>query len=137
MGRIRDWMNSSGGRWVVGAAAAVVIIVAVVLAVGAGRGGRDAQVREIRQVGRLTPVVCKACKQPFERSVPYDQQFPIDCTNCNEKQVVQGMRCLKCKKIFEKPTALVFRCPHCKYYYDDRDPGAAGPDMVPKPAQGE
>ncbi len=132
--RIREFINTGAGRWVAGVVVVGLVAVGVLVAYSY-RGGRESEIEQVHSLTQQLPLLCKACDYTGKMRVPRRQKFPMDCPTCGKQQLIVGIKCLGrgCRKIFEKPTQLVFRCPHCGYYYDDRDPGGEGPDMVPKP----
>ncbi len=132
--QIREFINTGAGRWVAGIVVVGLVAVGVLVAYSY-RGGPEMRFEQIRGKGRPAPLLCKACGYTGEAKVPLQQEFPMECPNCGSKQLIEGLKCLGCPKIFEKPTQLVFRCPQCGYFYDDREPSGEGPDMVPKPPE--
>ena len=135
IGEIREWINSGPGRVVVGIVTAVIIIVVAVVVYKGLTGGRESEITRIHSFGRPAPMLCKGCAHAAVVKVSRQQEFPMDCPNCGSKQFFEGVKCLGCREIFEAPASLVFRCSHCGYYYDAREPGGGVPDMVPKPPE--
>ena len=134
IGEIREFINTGAGRWIAGIVVVGLVAVGVLVAYSY-RSGRESEIEQVHSLTQQLPVLCKACGYTGEVKVPRRQEFPMDCPNCGKQQLVVGLKCLGCPKIFEKPTQLVFSCPRCGYQYDDREPGGGGPDMVPKPPE--
>ena len=137
IGAIREWINSGTGRVVVGIVTAVIVIVVAVVVYKALTGGRESEITRVHSFGRPAPMLCKGCGYAAEVEVSRQQEFPMACPKCDSKQLIEGVKCLGrgCRKIFEAPASLVYRCLGCGYYYDDREPGGGDPDMVPKPPE--
>ncbi len=120
-------MNAGAGRWVAGGLALVVIGGAGVLL---HRQLFRSRGQELLAEGRMMLIHCPACGHAERLQVPFDQQFPMACPGCGERKAVWGQRCGSCGRVFVRPRAARYRCPHCpaEYYTEE-----GGEDMSGTP----
>ena len=139
--RIREWMDTPGGRWTMALVALGAITLAILIWV-LGPDQTDTERARLRGVGRQVTYYCKACKSTGKAKVPVNKddpsqgvKSPFKCPKCGEQQAVLGLKCVKCKEVFEKPPSetKVFRCPHCGRRYDLRMPGGGERRRGPGP----
>ena len=129
LSRIREWMDTPRGKWTITLGALGVLVLAIATWLF-GPGDTVAERERLRAAGRKVLYYCRACKAAGKMTLrinsehpgQFADQFPAACPQCDHKQAVLGLKCVKCRKIFEKPPAgqRLYHCPHCDHKYDLR-----------------
>ncbi len=124
--RLRGWINVGTGRWLAVLGSLGLVTFAVLYF--ALRDETSDQRKDILSRGRDVLFYCRNCEETGTlEAVPFDAEFPLVCPKCKQRQAVVAFKCVRCGRIIEKQSAPVYRCPHCKFVYDNRITGGGEP----------
>jgi DNA-directed RNA polymerase subunit RPC12/RpoP len=127
-GRLRAWTDTPARRRAVTVAAALLAVGALAAAVAAIGGSRgDSAADAVRDKGKAVYYYCAACGHSGQTRIGFDEEFPIVCPACVEREAGMGFKCVGCKRVIAWRNLPTFACPHCRFFYDRRMVGPSAP----------